>query len=64
MNMKPIWRAVARQANDEYEMVCKPLPPPEGWQMDPEMQDAEAPPEELLCIRDIQLNGLEHQTFQ
>jgi tetratricopeptide (TPR) repeat protein len=49
--------AVAQQANEEYEMVCELLPPPEGWQMDPEAQDAEAPPEELICIRDIQLNS-------
>jgi tetratricopeptide (TPR) repeat protein len=49
--------AVAQQTNEEYEMPCEPLPPPDGWQMEPGAQDAEAPPEELICIRDIQLNS-------
>jgi len=46
-----------QQAEEEYEMACELLPPPEGWQGAPGEPNAETPPEELICIRDIQIES-------
>ena len=46
------------QANQEYEMACEPLPSaPQGSQGAAGDQDAAVPPEEQVCLRDIQVES-------